>query len=101
MKTPQIEPVTSMVKDHKAVLAKLKSGPVFLAQRSRPAAVLVSVEQWDDLMQELELLWAEREAAISKWKLASGQSKRIRMSHEEVEQWLAEDRVDEPSAVLA
>jgi hypothetical protein len=51
MQTPQIEPVTSMVKDHKAVLAMLKAGPIFLAQRSRPAAVLVlsSGEQGRDV----------------------------------------------------
>lgn len=52
----QIEPITQMQKQPNAVLAKLVAGPVVLAQRSRPAAVLVSVEQWDQLAEELNRL---------------------------------------------
>lgn len=47
---PQIEPITSMTRDHKSVLSKLKAGPVFLAQRSSPAAVLLSVRDYERLM---------------------------------------------------
>lgn len=54
LKTPQIEPVTSFLKDHKAVLKKLQLGPIFLAQRSKPTAVLVSVDEWDHIVEELE-----------------------------------------------
>ena len=54
VKTPQIEPVTSFIKDHKRIIAKLNDGPIFLAQRSRPAAVLVSVDDWDRMVSELE-----------------------------------------------
>ena len=34
----------------------LTKGPVVLASRSRPAAVLVSVQDWDALITELEEL---------------------------------------------
>jgi prevent-host-death family protein len=54
VKTPQIEPVTNFLKDHKAILEKLEEGPVFLAQRSKPAAVLISVGDWDHMVEELE-----------------------------------------------
>jgi PHD/YefM family antitoxin component YafN of YafNO toxin-antitoxin module len=56
IQTPQIEPVTNMIRDHKSVLAKLKQGPVFLAQRSKPAAVLVAPALWDEMTAELARL---------------------------------------------
>lgn len=56
IQTPQIEPVTNMARDHKSVLAKLKKGPVFLAQRSKPAAVLVAPALWDEMTAELSRL---------------------------------------------
>jgi PHD/YefM family antitoxin component YafN of YafNO toxin-antitoxin module len=56
IRTPQIEPVSQMAKDYKKILAKLESGPVFLAQRSRPAAVMVSPIQWDEMTAELSRL---------------------------------------------
>ena len=52
LKTPQIEAVTNFLKDHKAVLKKLQTGPIFLAQRSKPTAVLVSVAEWDHIVEE-------------------------------------------------
>lgn len=52
----QIEPITQMQKQPNSVLTKLATGPVILAQRSRPAAVLVSVEQWDQIAKELSEL---------------------------------------------
>lgn len=54
--TPQIEPITTLARDHRALVAKIQDGPVFLAQRSRAAAVVVSPEQWDQLIAELRRL---------------------------------------------
>ncbi|MEM7133348.1 MAG: hypothetical protein AAF702_44030 [Chloroflexota bacterium] len=51
---PQIEAITNMKKDHLAVFAKLGNGPVFLAQRSKPAAVLISLEQWEAVNNEVD-----------------------------------------------
>ena len=56
---PQIEPVSSMSRDHKGIIAKLGKGPVILAQRSKPTAVLVSIEEWNRIalqMREYERL---------------------------------------------
>lgn len=54
--TPQMEPVSTLIRDHKAVFAKLANGPVWLAARSRPTAVLVAVEEWDQIAARLEEL---------------------------------------------
>lgn len=43
----QIVPVTDLRLRHVEVFTMLDKGPVVLAQRSRPAAVLVSIEEWD------------------------------------------------------
>lgn len=58
----QIEPITTMQKAPTEILAMLTNGPVILAQRSRPAAVLVSVEEWDRLADELTTLRLAAEA---------------------------------------
>lgn len=57
---PQIVPISDLRIRHGEVLSKLDKGPVVLAQRSRPAAVLVSVEDWDKTIQRLSEL-EERE----------------------------------------
>ena len=51
---PQIEPVSTLVRNYISIFAKLKNGPVFLAQHSKPAAVLVSVEDWKATVEELK-----------------------------------------------
>lgn len=50
-RTPQFEPVTTMQRSLQKVFAMLSHGPVVLANRSKPAAILVSVELWDRLME--------------------------------------------------
>lgn len=50
----QIEPITQIQRAPSEVLAMLANGPVILAQRSKPAAVLVSVEEWDRVADELQ-----------------------------------------------
>ncbi|RIK38443.1 MAG: hypothetical protein DCC55_21070 [Chloroflexi bacterium] len=50
---PQIEPVTTMARNHKALLAKLKEGPIFLTQRGTEAAVMVSAAEWRSITKQL------------------------------------------------
>lgn len=59
----QIEPITQIQKAPTEVLARLVNGPIILAQRSRPAAVLVSVELWDKISDELATLRAAQPKA--------------------------------------
>ena len=60
----QVVPISEMKIDQGAVLAKLDRAPVVLAQRSKPRAVLVSVDQWDALAKELRRLRAREVAAM-------------------------------------
>jgi prevent-host-death family protein len=53
---PQIVPVSDLRTKHIETFGLLKRGPVVLAQRSRPAAVLVSFEEWDETANELARL---------------------------------------------
>jgi prevent-host-death family protein len=52
-KVQQIVPISNFRLEQDAILALMDKGPVILAQRSRPRAVLVSVEQWDAMVEQL------------------------------------------------
>jgi PHD/YefM family antitoxin component YafN of YafNO toxin-antitoxin module len=53
---PQIVPVSEMAIHQQDVMRLLDNGPVVLASRSKAAAVLVSVQVWDALINELDTL---------------------------------------------
>jgi PHD/YefM family antitoxin component YafN of YafNO toxin-antitoxin module len=88
---PQMASIADLRNSHLKVLALLKQGPVVIASRSKPAAVLLSPEQWNSMIRELDMLWCEREAALAKLKIATGEDKVERLSDSELEEWLAED----------
>ncbi|MBV7328563.1 type II toxin-antitoxin system prevent-host-death family antitoxin [Chloroflexi bacterium TSY] len=50
---PQIAPVSDMHHKQSEIFAMMDKAPVILAQRSKPRAVLVSVEQWNRINAEL------------------------------------------------
>lgn len=52
--TEQIVPVSDFRIHQSEVLDKLMNGPVYLTQRSKPAAVLLSATLWDQLLNRLE-----------------------------------------------
>ncbi len=62
MRIPQIEPVTSLVSDYKALISKLTNGPVILSEQNRPAAVLFSVSEYEKMAARLNQLELLREA---------------------------------------
>ena len=57
---PQMEVISNLKNRPTQVLAKIRRGPVVLMQRSKPAAVLVSVVEWERTSQRLAEL-EERE----------------------------------------
>jgi prevent-host-death family protein len=59
---PQIVPISDFRIRQAEVLTKLAEGPVFLAQRSKPAAVLLSMKEWDQMTTELKRLRRYAEA---------------------------------------
>lgn len=71
---PQIVPISHMALKQTEVLRKLDHGPVILAQRSRPAAILVSIEEWDKRAHRIEALEKERLLAVTKQRLAEMKS---------------------------
>ena len=76
---------------HLDVFAMLKNGPVLIANRSKPAAMIVSPELWDLLIERLEDAEDLAESYRRKWLEATGQIKSTIMLAEDVEEWLAED----------
>lgn len=82
MNVPQIEPITKLSRDHKAVLSRLKTGPVFLSQRSTPAAVLLSVNDYERIVTRLQKLELLAEAERVARSIDSGESKTT--SHDEL-----------------
>ena len=70
---PKIVPLSDLRIRQAEVLAQLDDEPVVLAQRGRPAAVLVSVEAWNRLMERLELLEDSLEAAEARERISAGQ----------------------------
>jgi prevent-host-death family protein len=58
----QIVPISDFHIRQSDVLTKLANGPVILAQRSKPAAVLLSIQDWDQMQAELKRLRRQAEA---------------------------------------
>ncbi len=54
MLTPSVMPISSMRKYQAKVMAELKQRPVVFTQRGHGIAVLISIEQWELLMERLE-----------------------------------------------
>jgi prevent-host-death family protein len=57
MKTPKIIPVSDLRQKTSDVLKDISSGdPVFITQRGRAAAVIVSMKSYEHLQHELDIL---------------------------------------------
>ena len=92
IQAPQIEPVSNLIRDYLAIFAKLKAGPVFLVQRSKPAAVLVSVEQWRETARRLAQLEGLLESKRVIEAIDRGEMGTI--SHDDLVKLLAEKRAN-------
>lgn len=53
---PQIASVTDLRNNYPKVIRRLSDGPIILAQRSKPVAVVISPQQWDTMADELAQL---------------------------------------------
>ncbi len=69
---PEFVPISELRIHQSKVLNKLKDGPIVLAQRSKAAAVLVDVEQWNRLLERLEDLDDSIDALRAKIELLTG-----------------------------
>ncbi len=59
---PQVDKISVLKHNQKAVLSKVKDGPVLLMQRSDPCVVLVSPSQWNATARRLADLESENAA---------------------------------------
>ncbi|MEZ4708496.1 MAG: type II toxin-antitoxin system prevent-host-death family antitoxin [Caldilineaceae bacterium] len=92
MNLPQIEPVATLSKDYKALFAKLTKGPIFLAQHSKPAAVLLSIRDYEKMVNRLNRLDAIQEAKLALERIERGELKTI--SHDELMSLMLEKRAE-------
>lgn len=56
MGVPQISSVTAIQRNYSTLLRQVKEGPVFLTQRSKPTAVMLSIGDYEKLTTELKEL---------------------------------------------
>ena len=53
---PKMVPISELRNQHLRVFEMAQAQPVILAQHSKPAAVLISVDQWDGMAKRMEEL---------------------------------------------
>jgi prevent-host-death family protein len=80
---PDVVPVSRLRAHHKQIFNQITKGPVILAQRSRPAAVLVSVGDWNAREKRLEILEARLKYLEMKQQYAENPPKLV--SFDEIE----------------
>lgn len=90
MRIPQIEPVTSLANNTKDIFAKLADGPVILSEQNRPAAVLLSVSEYEKMSTRLHHLELLREAKRNLAKAAVHPDTTI--AHDDLKQMLNAQR---------
>ncbi len=84
---PQMATVADLRHKHLEVFTKLDKGPVVIAQRSKPTAVLVSTAQWNEIARKLKRLELLAEARRISDEIATDPNKSV--SHNELRQQLA------------
>jgi len=89
---PTIAPVSDMRVRQAEIIERAQQGPVVLIERgSKPALVVVSPEQWNAIVEQIEYL--EDAVAIykSKWEVATGQDEFVELTPEILAEWLSDD----------
>lgn len=74
---PELVPISGLRTRQNQILSSLVEGPIVLTQHGRAAAVLVSPEQWNHLVETLEDLMDSLDAIEMKARAATGQESAI------------------------
>ena len=82
---PKLVPISKLRLTQNEVLKQLSEGPVVLTQRGEAVAVLVDPEQWNRLVEELELWRDSYEVLEAKYRVATGEDEVIDWSEAEKE----------------
>lgn len=88
---PQMAPVSDLKHRHLEVFKRLKAGPVVLANRSQPTAVLVAPDRWNEIVEYIDDLECSLEALKAELALAQGADQMERLTPTEIEAWLGDD----------
>lgn len=68
---PPIRPLSSLRQDQDAILSTMDKEPVILSQRGRERAVLVSIEQWNQMVALLAMYQAHWRAEADRVQAAN------------------------------
>lgn len=88
---PQIVPMSDLRLQQSEVMRMMHNAPVFLAQRGRPIGVLVSIEQWNTVQEQLDDLQCSVWALKAELDITTGREEVIRMTPEELDAWAYND----------
>jgi PHD/YefM family antitoxin component YafN of YafNO toxin-antitoxin module len=92
---PQMAAVSDLKHRHLEVFKRLKQGPVVLANRSQPAAVLVSPERWNAIIEYIDDLECGIEALQTELAVAKGEDQFERLTPTEIAEWLGADELSD------
>ena len=70
---PELVPISQLRLKQSEVLNRLAEGPVILTQHGQGSAVLVSIEQWNRMIETLEDFQDALDAALIQQKIATGE----------------------------
>lgn len=90
---PQAASMSDMKHHPSQVFQKLALGPVILANRGRPTAVLLSPEHWHTLIDSIDDLECGIEALQTELAIAKGDDELERLTPTEIEEWLGGNEV--------
>jgi prevent-host-death family protein len=69
---PELVPISQLRQKQSEVLNRLSQGPVILTQHGQGAAVLVGLEQWNQMIETLDDLQDALDAALIQQEIAAG-----------------------------
>ena len=93
---PQTAPISALRRQQDKILKMAESAPVVLMSRSEPAAVLVSPQEWNQIVERLRLLDALGEARRN---IAQNNASQSWVSSAEMRKRMQEQGVDVGSLV--
>jgi hypothetical protein len=93
LQAPQVKPISKMRTDHNVIMRLLKNGPVFLAQRGTLTAAMISIEEWNKIVNRLEEQQDIIDVLEAELELATGKEQFETVDLAELERMAYGDRV--------
>lgn len=90
---PQLASVSDLRNNHLGVFALLEKGPVVLVNRTQPQGILISPEQWDQLLTRLEDLEDLVDVLNTELQVERGEITVETLEDQSFTEWLDAERV--------